>query len=52
MVAKLQPWMLAADIEVRRLAEGGEGMGDRAELDGFRARSDDERDTILTQLPP
>ena len=52
MIAQLQPRMLAGDVKVRRLTKPGEGTGDRTELDGFRARSDDERNAILTQLPP
>ena len=42
---KLEPRVLAGDIEARPLTKRGEGMGDRTELDGFRARPDDERDT-------
>ena len=52
MVAKLQTRMLARDEQVRRLTEGGEGIGDRTQFDGFRARSDNERNTILAQLSP
>jgi len=52
MIAKLEPRMLAGDEQMRWLAEGGEGMSNRAELDGFGTRSYDERDTILAQLPP
>ena len=52
MIAKLEPGMLAGDEQVRRLAEGGERVGNRAELDGFGTRSDDERDAILAQLSP
>jgi hypothetical protein len=52
MIAKLKPWMLAGDEQVGRLAESGEGMGNRAELDGFGTRSYNERNTILAQLPP
>jgi hypothetical protein len=44
--------MLAGDEQVRRLAEGGEGMGYRTELDGFRTRSYNERNTTLAQLSP
>jgi hypothetical protein len=29
MIAKLKPRMLAGDEQIRRLVEGGEGMGDR-----------------------
>jgi hypothetical protein len=52
MVAQLEPGMLAGDEQMRRLAESGEGMSDGTELDGLRARSYDERNTILAQLPP
>lgn len=52
MVAELQPGVLAGDEQMRRLAESGEGVGNRAELDGFRARSYNERNTILAQLSP
>jgi hypothetical protein len=52
MIGELQPNMLPGDEQLWRLAEGGEGAGDRTELDGLRARSYNERDTILTQLPP
>ena len=45
MVAKLQPGVLAGDIEVRRLAEIGQRMGNRTELDRFRTRSDNERNS-------
>jgi hypothetical protein len=37
--------MLAGDEQPRRFAERGERMGDRAQLDGFRARSNDERNS-------
>ena len=52
MIAKLQARMLASDEQVRWLAEGGEGMGNRTELDGFGTRSYDERNAILAQLSP
>jgi len=52
MIAKLEPRVLAGDKQMWRLAEGGEGMGNRTELDGFGTRSDNERNTILAQLPP
>ena len=52
MIAQLQPRMLTGDEQVGRLAEGGECMGNRAELDGFRARSNNERNAILAQLTP
>ena len=52
MICQFQPWMLAGDEQPRCLAESGKGMGNRTQLDGFRTRSDDERDTRLAQLPP
>jgi 3-methyladenine DNA glycosylase AlkC len=52
MIAKLEARVLAGNEQVRRLAESGEGMSDGTELDGLRARSYDERNTILAQLPP
>jgi hypothetical protein len=52
MVAQFEPGVLAGDEQMRRLAKGSEGVSDRAQFDGFRARSDDERDTILAQLSP
>jgi hypothetical protein len=52
MVAKFQSRMLAGDEQVRRLAESGESMGNRAEFDGLRTRSDNERNAVLAQLPP
>jgi hypothetical protein len=45
MIAKLKPGMLSGHDQQGRRAAGGEGMGDRAKLDGFRARADDKRDT-------
>ena len=45
MIAKLQPGVLAGDIEMRRLAEIGQRMGNRTELDRFRTRSDNERNS-------
>jgi hypothetical protein len=45
MVAKLQSRMLAGDIEAGRLAEVGKRAGNRTELDRFRTRSDDERNS-------
>jgi hypothetical protein len=52
VVAQFEPGVLAGDEQMRRLAKSGERVSDRAQLDGFRARSDDERDTILAQLSP
>jgi len=52
MIGELQADVLASDEQVRRLAKGGEGAGDWTELDGLRARSYNERDTILAQLSP
>jgi hypothetical protein len=52
MIGELESRVLAGDEKARRLAERGEGMGNRTELDGFRARSYNERDTILAQLSP
>ena len=52
MVGEFKARMLASDDKSRRLAEVGERMGNRAELDGFGTRSDNERDTILAQLSP
>ena len=44
--------MLAGDEQPRRLAKGGERMGNWTELDGFGTRSNYERNAILAQLPP
>jgi hypothetical protein len=52
MVTKFQAGVLAGDEQVRRLAVGGESMGNRTELDGLRTRSDNERNAVLAQLPP
>ena len=52
MIDKLQPRMLPGDVQARWLAEVSERMGNRTELDGFRARSDNERNSILAQLSP
>jgi hypothetical protein len=52
MLSKLQARMLPGKKQMRRLAEIGESMSDRTEFDGFRARSDNERNTTLAQLPP
>jgi hypothetical protein len=45
MVAQFQAGMLSGNEQSRTLAEIGESLGDWAQLDGFRASSDDERDT-------
>ena len=50
MVTRLQSRMLTRDQQAGWLAEGGKGMGNGAKFDGFRARSNNERDTILAQL--
>jgi len=52
MVAQFEPRVLARNVQVRRFAEGGEGMSDRTEFDGFGTRSYDERNAILAQLTP
>ena len=52
MVTKFQAGMLPGDEQMRRLIESGKGMGDWTELDRFRARSDNERNTVLAQLSP
>ena len=52
MIAELQAGVLAGDIESRCLAEGSEGVGNRAQFDGFGTRSYNERNTILAQLSP
>lgn len=52
MVGEFEPGMLTGDEQVRWLVEGGEGMGNRAELDGFGTRSNNERNTGLAQLSP
>jgi hypothetical protein len=52
MIAKLETWMLAGHEQAGLLAEGGERMGNRAELDGLGTRSDNERNAILAQLSP
>jgi hypothetical protein len=52
MVAKLQAGMLAGNEQMRRLAKGGESMGNWTEFDGLRTRSDNERNAVLAQLPP
>lgn len=52
MVAQLQARMLSGDQEARRFAIFIQGMGDGSQLDGFRTRTDYERDTILAQLSP
>jgi hypothetical protein len=44
--------MLASDDKYGPLAKIGEGVGDRAQLDGFWTRPDNKRDTILAQLTP
>lgn len=49
---KLQPRMLAGDIDARSLAKCGQRTDDGAKLYGFRARSDDKRDTRLAQFSP
>jgi hypothetical protein len=45
MITELEPGVLAGDKQPRPLAEGGERMGNRAELDRFRARSNNERNS-------
>jgi hypothetical protein len=52
MVGKLKARMLPGNEKSRRLAKVGEGVGNRAQLDGFWTRPDNKRDTILAQLPP
>jgi hypothetical protein len=52
MIDQLKSGMLAGNQQPNRLAKRGEGMGNRAELDGFGPCSGNERDTILAQLPP
>jgi hypothetical protein len=45
MIGKLKPRVLPGDQQPRALPDCGERMGDWTKLDGFRASSDDERDT-------
>jgi hypothetical protein len=52
MVGQFQTCMLARHEQIRRLTKGGEGAGDWTEFDGLRARSYNERNTILTQPSP
>jgi hypothetical protein len=52
VIAELEPGMLSGDKQSRRLAKVGESMGNRTELDGFRTRSNKQRNTRLAQLPP
>jgi hypothetical protein len=52
MVAKFETRMLTGDEQNWRLAESGEGLGNRTELDGLGTRSYHERDAILAQLSP
>ena len=52
MIGKLKSRMLAGDQQDGFLAECGEGMGNRAQLDGFRSRADNKRNTILAQPSP
>ena len=52
MVAQFEPRVLAGDEQMRWLAEGGERVGNRTELDRFWARSNNERNTVLAQLSP
>jgi hypothetical protein len=52
VVAQFEPGVLAGDEQMRRLAKGRERVSDRAQFDGFRTRSDNERDTILAQFSP
>lgn len=52
MIAELESGMLAGDEQPGRLAEGDERLCYRTELDGFRTRSDNERNSRPVQLPP
>lgn len=52
MIGKLEARVLTGYEKSGRLAEVGEGMSDRAQLDGFRTSPDNKRDTILAQLTP
>ena len=52
VISQFQAWMLARDIKPRRFSNGRQGASDGAQLDCFGTRSDDQRNTILTQLPP
>ena len=45
MVGQLQAGVLAGDEQPRGLAKGGQGLGNRTELDGFGTRSNNQRDT-------
>jgi hypothetical protein len=52
MVVKFEAGVLAGDKQPGCLAEFGERPRNRAQLDGFRTRTDNKRNTILAQLTP